>query len=44
MPITYTPIRYPGGKTKLYPEVREILAVNKLLGCLMLSCLLAGRG
>ena len=32
MPITYTPVRYPGGKTKLYPEVRAILEENGLLG------------
>ena len=32
MATTYTPIRYPGGKTKLYPEVRAILQENGLLG------------
>ena len=32
MPITYTPIRYPGGKTKLYPEIKAILESNDLLG------------
>lgn len=44
MPITYTPIRYPGGKTKLYPEVREILAVNKLLGCPYAELFAGGAG
>lgn len=32
MATTYTPIRYPGGKTKLYPEIRAILEINDLLG------------
>ncbi len=32
MATTYTPIRYPGGKTKLYPEIRAILEMNNLLG------------
>ncbi|WP_195448819.1 DNA adenine methylase [Parolsenella catena] len=32
MAITYTPIRYPGGKTKLYPEIKAILGENGLLG------------
>ncbi len=32
MSITYTPVRYPGGKTKLYPEIKAILEENGLLG------------
>lgn len=32
MPATYTPVRYPGGKTKLYPEIRAIIETNGLLG------------
>ena len=32
MPTTYTPIRYPGGKTKLYPEIKAILELNDFLG------------
>lgn len=28
MPATYTPIRYPGGKTKLYPLIKEIIEQN----------------
>ena len=32
MATTYTPIRYPGGKTKLYPEFKAILESNDLLG------------
>lgn len=29
MPITYTPIRYPGGKTKLYPLIKNIIDQNE---------------
>lgn len=25
MPITYTPIRYPGGKSKIYPLIDSII-------------------
>ena len=32
MATTYTPIRYPGGKTKLYPEIKGILEANNLTG------------
>ena len=32
MPATYTPIRYPGGKTKIYPEIKAILEKNGLIG------------
>ena len=28
MPITYTPIRYPGGKSKIYPLVKSIIDQN----------------
>lgn len=28
MPATYTPIRYPGGKTKIYPLVKKIIDGN----------------
>lgn len=31
MPVTVTPIRYPGGKTKLYSFVRNLLQKNNLL-------------
>lgn len=30
MPATYTPIRYPGGKTKIYPLVKSIIDQNGL--------------
>ena len=32
MPATCTPVRYPGGKTKLYPEIKAIIEANGLLG------------
>ena len=30
MPTTYTPLRYPGGKTKMYKFIREIIELNDL--------------
>lgn len=44
MATTYTPIRYPGGKTKLYPEIRAILEVNGLLGCPYAELFAGGAG
>lgn len=32
MPITLSPLRYPGGKTKIYSHIRFVLEENKLLG------------
>ena len=32
MPSTYSPLRYPGGKTKFYDYVREVLRCNNMLG------------
>lgn len=32
MPSTYSPLRYPGGKTKLYDYVYKLLEANELLG------------
>lgn len=32
MPTTLTPLRYPGGKTKFYTYVREIMSKNNLIG------------
>ena len=32
MPYTYTPLRYPGGKTKLYSYVKAVLDANNLHG------------
>lgn len=44
MPATYTPVRYPGGKTKLYPLVRAILEENGLVGCDYLEPFAGGAG
>lgn len=33
MPTTYTPLRYPGGKTKIYPLVKSLITDNGLTGC-----------
>lgn len=44
MAITYTPIRYPGGKTKLYSEIRAILVANELLGCPYAELFAGGAG
>ena len=32
MPTTYTPIRYPGGKSRLYPTMMAIMESNGMLG------------
>lgn len=42
--MTYTPVRYPGGKTKLYPLVRAVLEENGLLGCDYLEPFAGGAG
>lgn len=44
MPVTYTPIRYPGGKSKLYPTVRQIIEDNGLLGCTYAEAFAGGAG
>lgn len=44
MPITYTPIRYPGGKSKLYPTISEILKLNKLFNCTYCEAFCGGGG
>lgn len=44
MPITYTPIRYPGGKSKIYPAVREIIEASELSGCRYSEAFCGGAG
>ena len=44
MPVTYTPVRYPGGKTKLYPEIKAILEENDLIGCAYSEVFAGGAG
>lgn len=44
MPITYTPIRYPGGKSKLFPLVDSIIEDNSLDGCTYCEAFCGGAG
>jgi DNA adenine methylase len=44
MPTTMTPLRYPGGKTKFYPHVKEILKCNGLLGQTYVEPFAGGAG
>lgn len=44
MPNTYTPLRYPGGKTKFYSYVRTILELNNLLGKTYVEPFAGGAG
>lgn len=44
MPITYTPIRYPGGKSKIYPTVERIIRSSGLEGCAYAEAFCGGAG
>lgn len=44
MPTTRTPLRYPGGKTKIYPMVSDLLTKNKLIGCTYAEAFCGGAG
>lgn len=44
MPSTYTPLRYPGGKTKLYGFVKKILQSNNMLGHVYCEPFAGGAG
>ena len=44
MPNTPSPLRYPGGKTKLYSYVRRIIEVNGLLGETYIEPFAGGAG
>jgi DNA adenine methylase len=44
MPITDTPLRYPGGKTQLAPFVRDLLRTNDLLQCVYCEPFAGGAG
>lgn len=44
MPSTYTPLRYPGGKTKLYDFVKRILQSNNILGHVYCEPFAGGAG
>lgn len=44
MPATLTPLRYPGGKSALYPKVKAIINVNGLTGCTYVEPFAGGAG
>lgn len=44
MPTTYTPIRYPGGKTKIYPLVKSIIDENEFGDCAYAEAFAGGAG
>lgn len=44
MPTTLTPLRYPGGKTKFYTYVREIMSKNNLIGETYIEPFAGGSG
>lgn len=44
MAATYTPIRYPGGKSKIYSEIKAIMDKNGLLGCPYAEVFAGGAG
>ena len=44
MPATYTPIRYPGGKSKLFPLVESIIEKNDLIDCTYAEAYCGGAG
>lgn len=44
MPITYTPMRFPGGKSKIYPLVDEIISENGLEDCVYSEAFCGGAG
>lgn len=44
MPITYTPIRYPGGKSKIYPTVERIIRASSLEECTYAESFCGGAG
>lgn len=44
MPITYTPLRFPGGKSKIYPFVVSLIDDNDLHGCTYGEAFCGGAG
>lgn len=44
MPSTFSPLRYPGGKTKLYSFVRSLLDINGLIGETYIEPFAGGSG
>lgn len=44
MPTTFTPIRYPGGKSKIFPLVDSIIVESGLEGCTYAEAYCGGAG
>lgn len=44
MPITDTPLRYPGGKTQMAPLVHDIMHANNLMQCIYCEPFAGGAG
>lgn len=44
MPVTCTPVRYPGGKSKIYPLVDSIIEANGLVGGAYAEAFCGGAG
>lgn len=44
MPITLSPLRYPGGKTQLFSLVHTIIQSNSLIGCSYIEPFAGGAG
>lgn len=44
MPVTVTPLRYPGGKSQLKPLLLEILRANQLVNCTYVEPYAGGAG
>ncbi|MBF2357134.1 DNA adenine methylase [Listeria welshimeri] len=44
MPVTKSPLRYPGGKTQLYQFVKEIIALNDINECTYIEPYSGGFG
>lgn len=44
MPFTYTPIRYPGGKSKIYSTIDAIIEANDLIGSSYAEAFCGGAG
>ena len=44
MPNTFSPLRYPGGKTKLYSFVKKVISTNDLIGTTYIEPFAGGAG
>lgn len=44
MPITYTPLRFPGGKSKIYRFATSLIEANDLRGCTYAEAFCGGAG